>query len=202
MVPHKNSFPLTRETNKVNKNCHIWSWSVSWQGWHQQCDPYEDTTLCISKIDPILKWPLYSNTFCITQSSNVIVFHIHYRRTSTSTLHTYNTPQTHKHTNTQTHKHTNTQTHKHTNTQTHKHTNTQTHKHTNTQTHTDTQTHRHTHTHTLHFWSVASIFQLGDIEPFQQPNWCYSSFKLQFDVFDNKVVIAAKIRSSSKTYIL
>ena len=54
----------------------------------------------------------------------------------------------------------------------------------------------------LHYWSDASIFQLGDIEPFQQPSRCYSSIKLQFDVCDNKVVIAANIRSSSKTYIL
>ena len=54
----------------------------------------------------------------------------------------------------------------------------------------------------LHYWSDASIFQLGDIEPFQQPSRCYSSIKLQFNVCDHLVVIAANIRSSSKTYIL
>ena len=54
----------------------------------------------------------------------------------------------------------------------------------------------------LHYWTNASIFKLGDIEPFLQPNWSYCSFKLQFDVCDNKVVIAANIHSTSKTYIL
>ena len=54
----------------------------------------------------------------------------------------------------------------------------------------------------LHYWSDASIFQLGDTEPFQQRNRSYSSFKLQFDVCDNKVVIAANIPSSSKTICL
>jgi len=48
----------------------------------------------------------------------------------------------------------------------------------------------------------ASIFQLGDIEPFQQHNRCSSSFELQFDVCDNKVVIAANIRSSFNTHVL
>ena len=50
----------------------------------------------------------------------------------------------------------------------------------------------------LQYWTNANIFQLGDIEPFQQPNLCYCSFKLQFDVCDNKVVIAANIHSTSR----
>ena len=176
MVPHKNSFPRTRETNKEIR--------IVTSGAGQSLDRVDTNSVTLMKtlLCAFLNWSYFKvaivfKYFCIIQSSNVIVFHIHYTRTSTSTLHTYNTPQTHKHTNTQTHKHTNTQ-------------------------HTQTHTNTHTHTHTLHYWSVASIFQLGDIEPFQQPNWCYSSFKLQFDVFNNKVVIAANIRPSSKTYIL
>ncbi|KAK2157140.1 hypothetical protein NP493_1904g00005 [Ridgeia piscesae] len=42
-------------------------------------------------IDPILKWPLYSSTFCIIQSSNVSISHT-YTCTSAHTLHTYTTP--------------------------------------------------------------------------------------------------------------
>ena len=54
-------------------------------------------TLMNFYIDPILKWPLYSNTFCMIQSSNVIVFHIHIH----ILLHAYSIhiPH-HKHTNT------------------------------------------------------------------------------------------------------
>ena len=45
----------------------------------------------------------------------------------------------------------------------------------------------------LHYWSNARIFHFGYIEPFQQPNRCYCSFKLQFNVCSNKVVIGANI---------
>ena len=100
MVPHKNSFfPRTRETNKVNKNCHISLLKgltpTVWPLWRHYFVHFY--------IDPILKWALYSNTFCIIQSSNVIVFHIHIHILLQA--HSIHIPHR-KHTNTHIHTHT------------------------------------------------------------------------------------------------
>ena len=46
----------------------------------------------------LLKWPLYSNTFCIIQSSNAIVFHIHIHVLLHTHTHSIHIPHT-RHTN-------------------------------------------------------------------------------------------------------
>ena len=100
MVPHNNSFPSNKR-NKQGKSelSHLELVSLLtgltptvWPWWRHYFVHFY--------IDPSLKWPLYSNTFCIIQSSNVIVFHIHIP--ALLQAHSVHIPH-HKHTNTHIH---------------------------------------------------------------------------------------------------
>ena len=75
--PTRIRFPRTRETNKVNKNLSHLELVSLLTGLTPTVWPWWRHYFVHFYIDPILKWLLYSNTFCIIQSSNVIVFHIH-----------------------------------------------------------------------------------------------------------------------------
>ena len=132
-------------------------------------------------IDPILNWLLCSNTCCIIQASNVMVFHIYIP----VRLHTHSIYIPH-HT---TPHHKQTHTHAHTHACTHARTHARTHTHTHTHTHTTTYT-THTYTFTvkrnvcvcfcLCMWYGNAMIKMHSVKPDKDLTYCNGVIKPNF----------------------